>query len=51
MDVVIGGYGDGHIKLINFHTGALLVEISAHAQWINALHLAPRTGLVSDITI
>ena len=43
----MGGYGSGHIKLINFHTGVLLVEIFGHAQWINALHFAPQAGLVS----
>lgn len=49
-DMVIGGYGSGHIKLNNLHNGALVVEVSAHAQWITALHLAPRASLVSVIT-
>ena len=49
MDLAIGGYGSGHIRLINFHTGVLLVEVYAHAQWISALHIATRAGLVSKI--
>ena len=49
-DVAIGGYGNGHVKLVNYHTGALLVEMCAHAQWISALHLAPHANLVSHIT-
>lgn len=49
MDLAIGGYGSGHIRMINFHTGVLLVEVYAHAQWISALHIATQTGLVSEI--
>ena len=50
VDLAIGGYGDGHIKLVNYHTGTLVVEVCAHAQWITALHLAPQANLVSLIT-
>ena len=46
-DVAIGGYGSGHIRLVNYQTGVLLVEVCAHAQWISSLHFATQASLVS----
>ena len=46
-ELVIGAYGSGHIRMFDVQSGQLKVEVCAHAQWINALHLAPTTGLVS----
>lgn len=41
---VAAGYGDGQVRLYEAATGALHVQISAHARAISALDLAPKTG-------
>ncbi|KAM6313466.1 WD repeat-containing protein 54 [Aegotheles albertisi] len=42
--VVAAGYGNGQIRLYQAATGVLRAEVNAHARWIYALDLAPRTG-------
>ncbi|XP_072177853.1 WD repeat-containing protein 54-like [Diadema setosum] len=46
MNLVIGGYGTGHIRIFDTQKGNLLTEICAHAQWIHAMDLAPSAGLL-----
>lgn len=44
---VAAGYGDGQVRLYETGTGALHVQINAHARAICALDLAPEVGKVS----
>ena len=43
---VIAGYGSGHVRIFSFETGVIIVEIAAHAKWINAIDIAPQAGLL-----
>lgn len=45
--IVAAGYGDGQVRLYDATTGALHVQISAHARTVCALDLAPEVGKVS----
>jgi hypothetical protein len=45
--IVAAGYGNGQVRLYDASTGALHVQISAHARTISALDLAPEVGKVS----
>ena len=45
-NLVVGGYGSGHIRVFSAATGKMMVEIAAHARWIHAIDVAPETGLV-----
>lgn len=47
-NLVIGGYGTGHIRIFDTQKGNLMTEICAHAKWIHAMDLAPSVGLVSN---
>ncbi|EDO41534.1 predicted protein [Nematostella vectensis] len=49
-NLVIGGYGTGHIRVFNGATGKLLIEVCAHARWINALDVAPDAGLLLSVS-
>lgn len=42
--IVAAGYGDGQVRLYDATTGALHVQISAHARTVCALDLAPEVG-------
>ncbi|XP_051058950.1 WD repeat-containing protein 54 isoform X3 [Phodopus roborovskii] len=42
--IVAAGYGNGQVRLYDASTGALHVQISAHARTICALDLAPEVG-------
>ncbi|XP_057620287.1 WD repeat-containing protein 54 isoform X1 [Chionomys nivalis] len=42
--IVAAGYGDGQVRLYDATTGALHVQISAHARTVTALDLAPEVG-------
>lgn len=44
---IAAGYGDGQVRLYEASTGALHVQINAHARAICALDLAPEVGKVS----
>jgi WD40 repeat protein len=46
-DLIIGGFGSGHLRVFNASSGKLCVEASAHAKWINAIDVAKSTGTVS----
>ena len=43
----MGGFSDGRIRLYSTSRGEKLVEIAAHARWINGLDMARGQGLVS----
>lgn len=43
----VAAYGCGHIRLFDITSGNVLAEITAHAKWISALHIAQSSGLVS----
>ncbi|XP_074642372.1 WD repeat domain 54-like [Tubulanus polymorphus] len=45
-DVVVGGYGSGHIRVYNSNTGKIGAEVSAHARWITALSFNRASGLL-----
>ena len=49
--LLIGGFTNGQIVIYNSDSGAKLIEIAAHARSINALDVAPDSGLVSNYTI
>ncbi|XP_064600424.1 LOW QUALITY PROTEIN: WD repeat-containing protein 54-like [Liolophura sinensis] len=45
-DIVVGGYGSGHIRIFSITTGKMAAEVAAHARWINSVDVSPDTGLV-----
>ncbi|XP_062503310.1 WD repeat-containing protein 54-like [Corticium candelabrum] len=45
-NLVVGGYGSGHIRIFSTETGKIRAEIAAHARWIHALDVASETGLL-----
>ncbi|CAI9718690.1 repeat-containing 54-like [Octopus vulgaris] len=45
-ECIVGGYGSGHLRVFCAKTGALAAEVAAHTRWINAVDIAPKTGLV-----
>lgn len=45
--IVAAGYGNGQVCLYDASTGALHIQINAHARTISALDLAPEVGKVS----
>lgn len=45
--IVAAGYGNGQVRLYDATTGALHVQINAHARTVSALDLAPEVGKVS----
>lgn len=45
--IVAAGYGNGQVRLYDALTGALHIQINAHARTISALDLAPEVGKVS----
>ena len=46
-DVVVGGYGCGHLRVFSASTGNITAEVTAHAKWINTIDIAKESGLVS----
>ena len=48
-NLVVGGYGSGHIRIFSTETGKIRAEIAAHARWIHALDVASETGLVCKL--
>ena len=50
-DVIIAAYGSGHVRLFNAATGRISAEAAAHARWITALDVTPKTGIVSWLFI
>jgi WD40 repeat protein len=49
-DIIIGGYGDGQIRLYCAKTAKLAATINAHARWVNAIDIAPETGRVLSVS-
>lgn len=47
-DIVVGGYGSGHIRIFSVTTGKMAAEVAAHARWINSVDVSPDTGLVQS---
>jgi len=45
-NLIIGAFGSGHIRIFSTLKGSLLAEVTAHARWINAIDVAPATGMV-----
>ena len=39
-NMLIGGFGNGKIRIYNSENGRELVEIAAHARWINSLDVS-----------
>lgn len=46
---VAAGYGNGQVRLYDASTGALHIQINAHARTVSALDLAPEVGKVSTL--
>lgn len=46
-DVLVAGYGSGHLRVFSASTGKLAAEATAHARTINAIDIATDNGLVS----
>ncbi|PIK37781.1 putative WD repeat-containing protein 54 isoform X2 [Apostichopus japonicus] len=44
--MVIAGYGSGHIRIFDAFKATMMVEVCAHARWIHAIDLAPDSGLL-----
>ncbi|XP_052030045.1 WD repeat-containing protein 54 isoform X1 [Apodemus sylvaticus] len=42
--IVAAGYGNGQVRLYDASTGALHIQINAHARTVSALDLAPEVG-------
>ena len=49
--MVIGGYGDGTMRVCSSRSGTVLVEVHAHSRWINSIDVAKDTGLVYNNTV
>jgi len=43
---IIAAYGSGHLRKFNRKTGTIIVEVAAHAKWINAMDLSQDGTLV-----
>ncbi|RZF43382.1 hypothetical protein LSTR_LSTR001643 [Laodelphax striatellus] len=54
QDLIVTAYGSGHIRLFSANRDtssvALLVEVGAHARWINSLDIAPDQGLILTVS-
>ncbi|PIK48806.1 putative WD repeat-containing protein 54 isoform X2 [Apostichopus japonicus] len=46
QQMVIAGYGSGHIRIFDAFKATMMVEVCAHARWIHAIDLAPDSGLL-----
>lgn len=46
-DVVIGGYGSGHIRVYSAISGKIAAEVTAHARWITGLDVTSSGMLLS----
>ncbi|XP_078265048.1 WD repeat-containing protein 54 [Rhinoraja longicauda] len=42
--VIVAGFGSGQIQMYDAESGALQVDVNAHARWISSLDIAPATG-------
>ncbi|XP_013782822.1 WD repeat-containing protein 54-like [Limulus polyphemus] len=49
-ELVMVGYGSGHIRLFNITTGIRRAEITAHASWITAVDIALESGLAISVS-
>ncbi|XP_076372673.1 WD repeat-containing protein 54-like isoform X1 [Tachypleus tridentatus] len=49
-ELVMVGYGSGHIRLFNITTGNKTAEITAHASWITAVDIALESGLAISVS-
>ena len=49
-NLLIGGFTNGQIVIYNSDSGAKAIEITAHARSINALDVAPDSGLVRSLS-
>lgn len=49
-DIIVGGYGDGQLRVYCAKTGKLAATVNAHARWVNAVDIAPETGRVLSVS-
>lgn len=49
-DILVGGYGDGQLRLYCAKTAKLSATVNAHARWVNAIDIAPETGRVLSVS-
>ncbi|PVD30087.1 hypothetical protein C0Q70_09348 [Pomacea canaliculata] len=49
-DVLVAGYGSGHLRVFSASTGKLAAEATAHARTINAIDIATDNGLVLSVS-
>lgn len=45
-NLIIGGFATGHIRVFSALTGTMLIEVCAHARWINAMDISVEAGLL-----
>ena len=45
-DLVIAGYGSGHLRVFSATNGKMCVEAAAHAKWVTSVDVAKSSGLV-----
>lgn len=46
---IIGGYGNGQLRLYDSESGIRVVEVSAHARPVLAIDVASSAGIVSQV--
>lgn len=49
-NLILAGYGSGHIRMFDFKTSRLLSEVAAHARWITGLDVASSRGLLLSVS-
>lgn len=49
-DFIIGGFATGHIRVFSASSGAVCIEVCAHARWISAMDICLEAGLVRKIS-
>nr|CAD7194600.1 unnamed protein product [Timema douglasi] len=48
-NLIIAGYGSGHIRTFDTNTGRCRTEVAAHARWITAIDVATERGYVLSV--
>ncbi|CAC5422554.1 WD repeat-containing protein 54 [Mytilus coruscus] len=49
-DIIVGGYGDGQLRVYCAKTAKLAATVNAHARWVNAIDVAPETGRILSVS-
>ncbi|OWF43963.1 WD repeat-containing protein 54-like [Mizuhopecten yessoensis] len=49
-DIIVGGFGNGQLKVYSAKTGRLAALVNAHVRWINALDIASESGELLSVS-